>query len=154
MNRLNFSWVIADKLAGCAGPQDMVDLRFLKRKGITLIVRLAEEHKTHVSEDEVLKSGLKDFHEPIGDFTAPPQNQITRIVDHVRKSLEDGDVIAVSCGAGIGRTGMILACILISLNHSVEDALDIAERTRGHRAWETNEQYQAILEYANTKKER
>jgi len=150
MNRLNFSWVIPNRLAGCAGPQDFSDLLFLRRQGINSVVRLAEEYIVQVSREEIAKSGLKDFHEPIKDSTAPSQNQINRIVCYVRKSIDNGDVIAVSCDAGIGRTGTILVCILISLEHSTQEALDIVERTRRYRAWEVNEQYEAILDYAKT----
>lgn len=102
-----------------------------------------------VTREQVEASGLQDFHYPIGDFVAPSQESIHKVVNYVKRSINDGEVVAVSCGAGIGRTGMILACVLISIGYTVEDALDTIRRTRKHKAWETDEQYQAILDFAN-----
>jgi len=151
MKRLNFSWVIPNKLAGCAGPRGGGDLRFLKRNGITLLVRLVEEHIAQVTTEQIAKLGLMDLHEPISDFAAPPQEKIVKIVNQAKDTIEVGGSVVISCDAGIGRTGMILTCILISYCYTTERAIDTVQKTRNqHKAWETNDQYQAIHRYART----
>jgi len=77
MRRLNFNWVIPNKLAGCAGPIDSNELKYLKKEGITLLVRLAERHKANVTPQEVKEAGLQDLHEPIADLMLPPNNRST-----------------------------------------------------------------------------
>jgi len=149
MRRLNFSWVIPNKLAGCAGPINSNELKYLKKEGITLLVRLAERHKANVTPQEVEKAGLQDLHEPVTDFHAPSQQQIDRIITKVKETLDEGGRIAVSCGAGIGRTGTILSCILISLCYTVEEASKLVPRTRKQkRGWETEDQHQMITSFA------
>jgi len=151
MKRLRFSWVIPNKLAGCAGPRDSDDLRFLKRNGVALLVRLAEEHIAQVTTEQVVRSGLMDLHEPISDFTGPPQEIIAKIVSQVNNTIEIGESVAISCDAGIGRTGMVLTCILISRCFTIERAIDIVQRRRKQpRACETLSQYQTILGYARS----
>lgn len=122
MDPLNFGWVIDDKLTGCAGPVSDSELTLLKKKGITSIVRLAQKYSAQVTSEQVVRAGLKDFHEPIRDFGAPSQKQIDRIVGHIKQSMANGERVAVCCDAGIGRTGLVLTCTLISLCSTLDQA--------------------------------
>jgi len=145
----NFSWVIPGQLAGCAGPSGDEDLAFLREKGIKLIVRLAEEEKAKVTTLQVNKAGLDDLHEPIPDFCAPSQEQIDKIIEKVKSYRDRREPVAVSCGFGIGRTGTILSCILISWCYNVKDALQkVQKERRQEKAWEKENQLNAILTYA------
>lgn len=138
-------------MAGCAGPRDDGDLRFLKRNGITLLVRLVEEHFAQVTTQQIVKSGLMGLHEPISDFTAPSQKKIANIVNQAKDTIKLGGRVVISCDAGVGRTGMILTCILISYCYTIERAIDTVQKTRNQpKAWETADQYKAILRYART----
>ncbi|MEM0314348.1 MAG: hypothetical protein QXQ41_07370 [Candidatus Bathyarchaeia archaeon] len=92
---------------------------------------------------------MQDLHEPVLDFHAPSQEQIDRIVKTVRGFLREGKAVAISCGAGIGRAGTVLTCILIALGYTFEDAVEkIKETRRQSTPWETEDQLEAILKYA------
>ena len=143
---LNFSWVVEGKLAGCAGPVLEADLTFLVSQGVKALVRLAHTEEGTFEEEDLVKLGIEDCHEAVRDFRAPTQEQIGRVIRFINSYLNQGKPVAVSCGAGFGRTGTILSCYFVSRGSSATDA--IAEVTRhGRKPYETQEQLRAIKEY-------
>jgi protein-tyrosine phosphatase len=147
MEDLNFSWVIENRLAGIRGPTGDDDLQFLRRKGISVLVRLAVEDQARVTSEQVTKAGLEDFHVPIADFHAPSAAQIDKIAGFVKERLSENKSVAVSCGEGKGRTGTILMCILISMCNPLEEAVKIMNRAN-RTVYETAVQHKAIRNYA------
>jgi atypical dual specificity phosphatase len=100
-----------------------------------------------VSTMQVEGLGLRDCYEPIGDYTAPTQAQLSSITSFISLSLSEGRPVGVSCGAGMGRTGTILACYLISTGLNAEDAMQEV-RTKRPGSIETEGQEQAIRAFA------
>lgn len=147
MERLNFSWLIDGEISGHSAPLTEDDLVFLKSKGIRALVRMAEKHKVRVTPRKIESHGFMDLHEPVIDFTAPTQYQIDKIITFIKASISNGMPIGVSCGAGIGRTGTILACYLISKSYNSEQAMEEVKRKRG-AGIETEEQKKAVRKYA------
>lgn len=143
---LNFSWVIDGKLGGSRSPRSKSDLISLKKQGVGALVRLVETHESQVTPDEIREVGLEDYNEPVRDSRAPTQDQIDKIVGYI-DSLISGDVpVGVSCNAGIGRSGVILACYLIHKGLTAEGALELVRRRRG-RGPEVPEQIAAVESY-------
>lgn len=120
---MNFSWVESGTVAGCRGPRTDEDLKFLVSVGVSALVRLAHKDETGIDVFDVLSHGIEDFYEPLEDYTPPSQEQIDRVVRFVKDAVMNGKAIAISCGAGYGRTGTILACYLVSKGLSAEDAI-------------------------------
>lgn len=145
-NYLNFGWVIEGRLAGCAKPYLDEDLTFLYEKGIRAIVRLEEGG---FESEDIINSGFEDFSEYIPDFTAPSQIQIDKIIIFIKSHLDKGEPVAVSCGAGIGRTGTILTAYLISEGYSFQDAKLLIEK-KGRKSYEIQAQKKALEEYAKS----
>lgn len=143
---LNLSWVIEKKLAGSRGPRSKEDLRALKEHGIGAIVRLVEADEAYVTTKDVNDSGLEDYDEPIRDFMAPTQGQIDKVIAYIDAHLERGVPVGVSCNAGIGRSGVILACYLVHKGFTPTNALELVCRKRG-RGPEIPEQIEAIKTY-------
>lgn len=143
---LNFSWVVEGKLAGCAGPVLEADLTFLVSRGVKALVRLAHDEEGTFEEKDIVKLGIEDCHVAVRDFSAPTQEQIERVIRFICSCLDRGKSVAVSCGAGRGRTGTVLCCYFVSRGSSAIDA--VAEvRRRGRKPYETKEQLKAIEEY-------
>jgi len=143
---MNFSWIESGRVAGCRGPRTNSDLAFLRSQGIGALVRLAYEEETGMMKWKVEAEKIEDFYEPVRDFTAPSQEQIDRVLKFMRNALRQGKPVAVSCGAGIGRTGTILGCYLVSLGHTAEQAVQQLRSTRP-RSVEVLEQREAIIEF-------
>ena len=148
MSLLNFSWVTKGRLAGHQAPWSIDDLAWLKKQGIKALVRMAEKNKAMVSAMQVEGLGLRDCYEPVGDFTAPTHAQINRMVSFISKSLSEGGPVGVSCGAGLGRTGAILACYLVNQGLSAEAAMTEV-RNKRPGSLETREQEEAVRAYAH-----
>lgn len=148
MNKLNFSWVIEGKLAGHQAPASEQDIAWLKSKGILALVRMAEKNKAKINCIQVERLGLTDCNEPVSDFTAPDKAQIDRMIIFITKSLAEGKPVGISCGAGLGRTGTILACYLVSSCLSSEEAISEV-RAKRPGSIETKEQEEAIITYAS-----
>jgi atypical dual specificity phosphatase len=147
MTTLNFSWLIEGKLAGHATPWSGDNLVWLKEKDIRALVRMAEKAKVNASTLQVEAFGLLDCYEPVGDFDAPTQTQIDKMVCFISKSLSENLPVGVSCGAGLGRTGTILACYLVSIGLDAEAAM-LKVRSKRPYSIETNKQEEAVKAYA------
>jgi atypical dual specificity phosphatase len=144
-NDLNFGWVIEGQLAGCAKPYLNEDLTYLYEKGIRAIVRLEEGG---FESEDIINLGIEDFPEYIPDYTAPSQIQIDKIINFIKSHLDKGEPVAVSCGAGIGRTGTILTAYHISEGYSFHDA-ELLIKREGRKPYETPGQKKALEEYAS-----
>ena len=149
---MQFSWVTEGHVAGCRGPKTADDLRFLKKEGIRALVRLVEADNARVTKQQVCKIGIEDCHEEVQDFHPPEPGQLERILDFIDRMLSENKPVAVSCGAGYGRTGTVLACYLIKQGKSSSEALDYLAQVRPVSAQEilttrNSGQYQAIIEF-------
>jgi atypical dual specificity phosphatase len=147
LERLYFSWLIPGEVAGHSAPESENDLSFLKQLGLKALVRMVESHKVLVTGEQIEALGLIDFHVPVPVFTAPGASQIDTMVAFVKSSVAAKNPVGVSCGAGIGRTGTILACYLVEQGYSADQALAELKDKRGAGV-ETTGQIEAVREYA------
>jgi len=148
MNYLNFSWLLVGQLAGHEAPSSEQDLIWLKEHGIFALLRMAEKDRVNVNVEQIESLGLIDCHDPVSDFTAPTISQIERMIAYIEKSRSEGKPVGVSCGAGFGPTGAILACYLVSKCMSSAEAIAEIHLKRPGSV-ETSEQEDAIREYAH-----
>ncbi|HHT9153306.1 MAG TPA: dual specificity protein phosphatase 23 [Candidatus Hypogeohydataceae bacterium YC40] len=124
----NFSWLLPDEIAGMARPVSAVaDFEFLKELGIDAIVSLTEHPLQKALIEEF---GFEYKHVPVEDFTAPSLGQIDEFVNFATKVREEGKKLVVHCGAGIGRTGTMLACYLVHKGYSAQQAIEEVRRKR------------------------
>jgi atypical dual specificity phosphatase len=114
-----------------------------------MLVRLAEDDEAMVTSQQVTAAGLLDLHVPADDSHAPSPAQLDMVTSQVRRYINDGGRVAISCKAGIGRTGMMLSCVLVSLGFPVREALETVKRTRNQpEAYESSDQHDAIITFA------
>ncbi|MFC1972628.1 dual specificity protein phosphatase family protein [Chloroflexota bacterium] len=148
---MNFSWLVDGQLAGHQAPSSEQDLIWLQAQGVLALVRMAEIHKSQLNSHQIEQFGILDWHEPVTDMTAPKPAQINRVIQFIMKSLSQGKPVGVSCGAGLGRTGTILACYLVNQGFTPELAIKEV-RVKRPGSIETLGQEEAIKGYAKYQK--
>jgi atypical dual specificity phosphatase len=143
-----FSWIDKPLLAGLAMPESEEELLWLRRQGIEVLVSLTEEPPRR---DWVNEAGLMVFHEPIIDMEAPEQQQLDRVISAIARAHAQKLGVAVHCGAGMGRTGVVLAAYLVHQGQSAREAISRVRKLRPGSI-ETTEQAEAISEFARRQK--
>jgi len=125
------------------GPALPAFVEFLASQDINVVVSLLQydevnsfslvnEHaECENKEIEFINFPIKDHDVP--QFFMPFNHMIERLLERV----ESGKNIAVHCYAGIGRTGLVAASLLIKQGMQVDEALIELSRVRGLRVPET-----------------
>lgn len=121
----NFGWVRPGELAGMGlpGPAAWPALR---GQGVGAVVTLTEEPPA----GDPASHGLEMLHVPIADFGTPTEEELLRVTGWVVERLERRVAVAVHCFAGIGRTGTVLAAVLVVRGLSAEQAIAEVRRAR------------------------
>jgi len=125
----NFSWV-TDELAGSAHPGYRVEelvriIDALKRQGIGCIVSLAPFGGGVVSA-----AGLTHIELRCPDMGVPALGELAPAIAGALRALAEGKKILVHCGAGYGRTGLFLACLLVAQGMSAPASIELVRRRR------------------------
>lgn len=105
-----FSWIDKPHLAALARPAGPDDLAWLRRNGVEVLVSLTEDP---VPRSWVNDSGLMAVNVPVPDMEPPTDRQLDHLLDTIRKANASGMGVAVHCGAGLGRTGTVLAAYFV-----------------------------------------
>ncbi|MEO1649382.1 MAG: dual specificity protein phosphatase family protein [Pseudomonadota bacterium] len=127
----------------------------LRTVGVTNVVSL-------VSDEEVDALGLRDevrvvdaadidfTHCPVTDFQTPEADAARVFVSTVEKvadAMRAGHVVAVHCRAGIGRSGLLSACVLKALGADADAAIRRVTAARGHPSPENERQRAFVRAY-------
>lgn len=121
-----FFWLRPARLGGLPRPGIVRavehDLDGLKRLGVTTLVTLEE---TCTVETSLLDArGIGTIHFPIVDMSVPALEAIDALCERIDRLVIGGQVVAVHCLAGLGRTGTVLACQLVFDGQSARAAID------------------------------
>jgi atypical dual specificity phosphatase len=147
-NFRNFSWILPGALAGAMGPTERRHLIYFERLDITAVVRM---------EDQTISAepwGFEELFEPVPDFEAPSVEQVDRIVSFVEQQIETWErPTVVTCAAGIGRTGTVLASYLVNSGWEPGEAISYIRQLRPGSI-QTASQAEAVREYAKFVKDR
>jgi atypical dual specificity phosphatase len=126
-----FLWLLPAALAGTPWPgivhDVQYDLRALQAVGVTRLVSLTEEPFDAVIARQF---GIECRAFPIQDMHAPACSQAIAICAALDEDLAAGEVVAVHCRAGLGRTGTVLAGYLLWRARGQLGALQALEHVR------------------------
>lgn len=125
-----------------------------KRAGIKSVLSLLtpdEERDLDLREEaaQIRKLGLEFTSFPIPDRQVPQSDtKLSEALEKVNDALSAGKNIVVHCRQGVGRTGLVAACLLIKNGMSPGAAVDAVSAARGVAIPETTEQRDWIERYA------
>src|SRR5690606_1948333 len=132
----NTYWVEPSRLLAGAYPgatteqRTMYKLNALLDAGIRTFIDLTEDHEL-IRYDDVLDRIARErgltvrYHRhPIRDVGVPrSRDDMHAILACIETSLRAGDPVYVHCWGGVGRTGTVIGCYLVSCGLSGDDAL-------------------------------
>lgn len=129
------------------------DLASVKAGGIDVLVSFLqpyEEAELGLQDEKRTAEavGLQFIAFPIPDRQVPPDLKgFRRVVEKLAQRVRQGDRVGVHCRGCIGRSTVMLAAVMITLEIKPEDALRQIERARGLSVPDTAEQLEWILNY-------
>ncbi|MEM6512712.1 MAG: dual specificity protein phosphatase family protein [Pseudomonadota bacterium] len=143
-----FLAVMAKPVAG-----EWIDDEFagLYQAGLRKVVSLLEDHEAYevgLSEEKDLceKHGLEFASYPIVDRGLPPSvSSFAELTNSVYHASAGGQSTVIHCRAGIGRTGLVAAGVLLHAAFSVDDAFNHITQRRGVEVPDTQEQRDWLL---------
>jgi atypical dual specificity phosphatase len=141
-----FDWVLAEQLGACVNPlvsQSAVSELHTHR--ITMLVNL---HERPDPADILEQLNAQTIHLPVPDSNAPTQAQLDQGVTAISDALKEGRRVAVHCGAGLGRSGTLIAAYLVNQGAAPDDAIAQVRSARPGSI-ETLEQEAAVHEFAS-----
>jgi atypical dual specificity phosphatase len=146
-----FSYILPGRLAGMAGPSDLNRaLPMLADQNIGGVISLTARP---LDAARLRQAGIDYLHLPVSDFTPPRPDQVEQMVafvDDVADRRQAGTV--VHCAMGLGRTGTMLACYLVSQGYDPHEAVREVRRLRPGSI-ETAEQEALVHEWARRREQ-
>lgn len=127
-----------------------------RRSGVDAVLSLltpGEEDDLDLRDErpQAGSCGLDFLSYPIPDRQVPDSEAgLTLILEAVDATLSAGRNVVVHCRQGVGRTGLVAACLLVAKGLSPEDAVARLSAARGEAVPETAEQRRWIDRYAAT----
>ena len=119
-----------------------------------LLVCLLEDH-------ELVRLGIEDLIEqselrgievlrlPIPDGGVLPHPvDVADVVEEIIHAAEAGETVVIHCAGGLGRTGTIAGCALVTLGHTPDEAIEVLHQARGPRCPENRLQEAFIADFA------
>ncbi|CAL8274336.1 unnamed protein product [Merluccius merluccius] len=130
------------------------DVEELQNQGVQdvfVFCTRGELHKYRVPSllDAYQRQGFRVHHQPFPDGGAPEHEQCGQILQELQLSLEDHRRTVIHCYGGLGRSGLIAACLLLQLSVSMtaNKAIEILRELRGRGAIQTVKQYNFLHEF-------
>jgi len=141
-----FDWLLPRQLGACVNPAVAgTAAAELHAHRIGLLINL---HERPDPPPLLLQLHAESVHLPVQNSDPPTQAQLDQGVSAIGDALRRGVRVAVHCGAGLGRSGTLLAAYLVSQGASPDAAIaDVRAARPG--SIETAEQEAAVHQFAH-----
>jgi len=125
----------------------------LKLAGVDVVVSMLEEDEADQlglgqESDLCAAVDIHFLHLPITDHGIPDAVPPVEVMSKaVRRHLAAGNGVAIHCFAGIGRSPLMIAAVLIDTGYSATEACDVLSAARGMTVPEMDAQYRWLQQY-------
>ncbi|MBI1770977.1 MAG: dual specificity protein phosphatase family protein [Burkholderiales bacterium] len=129
------------------------EFRGIAQFGISRLVSLLETHEIRdlglqAAPDLCAANQINFMHYPIKDRGLPSSFSATqKVVTQLHDAISSGDNTVIHCRAGIGRTGLLAAAVLIRHGFDAAAALAMISKARGVTVPDTEEQIDWLNEH-------
>ena len=115
---------------------------------VSLLTKNEEQELGLERERETaIELGMEFVSFPINDMSNPEDmSSFYGLATKIATQIEEEQRVVVHCRAGVGRSGLLSAAILVVLGLNAEDAFDLVTRARGEVVPETSEQSEWFFE--------
>lgn len=126
------------------------EMSSLKKQGVDVLVSMLTDEENDdldlVGESDAARAaGMTFVSFPMEDRSIPADDAvILALADRLLALVQSGQGVAVHCRGGVGRSAMLVACVLMKMGRTPKDALDLIAETRGCRVPDTDEQKEWI----------
>ena len=132
------------------------ELRYLANLDVQMLASLLTDddalgYELELEETLCREVGIEYLSFPIEDHGVPESaDDATAFIESLATRLEGGQNIAVHCLAGIGRSGLICACLLVTAGFSPQQAFIKLGANRGIASPETDEQKKWVIDFSES----
>jgi len=134
--------VMAKPVAGEWMEDEFSGLRTFGVNHVVSLLESAEQSEVGLTDEEAfcLKNEMRYSSFPIPDRGLPNTIQAIKFAAQLCDRIRTGEHIVIHCRAGIGRTGIIAAAVLIQADYQPNSALQLISDARGVEVPDTDEQ--------------
>ncbi|KAI9025408.1 protein-tyrosine phosphatase-like protein [Hyaloraphidium curvatum] len=160
MPGVNATWVTSEMLA-LSRPSSRIirEYDLFQRSGVKLLINLTEHGEHPYCGDNLAPGsgfsyypsefedhGIAYINPAWEDLGVPSLELMDSVVEECKRVVERGGKVATHCHAGMGRTGLVIACFLIGRGMDPEDALKKV-RSRRTGAVQSPSQEEFLVRY-------
>jgi protein-tyrosine phosphatase len=127
-----------------------------KADGVDVVVSLLEDGEISElgleSEQSLCAaSGIEFISFPIADRSVPSADKTEALIQTISERVEHGKAVAIHCRAGIGRSALIAACVLVSDGMDTNEAFERISRARRVPVPDTQEQAAWVKRFSESR---
>lgn len=132
----------------------MDEIRSLASQRVNIVVSLLTQEEMGeldlcAEAEYCASSGIEFLSFPINDRDVPPlHSKLQDFIQLLRDRIALGRVVVIHCRAGIGRSAIIAACLMVSPGNPVKTVMSAIARSRGLSVPDTNEQLDWVHKFA------
>jgi protein-tyrosine phosphatase len=129
------------------------EMAALRSAGVGLVACLLTggelaEFELHGEEEAARLAGIEFRHLPIVDMSVPSPEPLLALADELVGRLTEGAHVVIHCRAGIGRSSLVAATVLVGLGVPIQQAWVDIGTARGVEVPETEEQRRWVERHA------
>jgi protein-tyrosine phosphatase len=132
-------------------PDELASWRQAGIHSVLSLLTSSEENDLDLGGEasQAKRSGMEFLSLPIADRQVPnSESELTAMLETIEVRLASGKNVVIHCRQGVGRSGLVAACLLVSKGLSSGAAIETVQGARGVPIPETVEQRNWIDRYA------